>query len=72
MFTGDIAADLQALRSWCLDLQRRLEEPLDIGWFTDVAAETDKTLMASDALTDVINVLGTLMQLLLAKGVLDL
>jgi hypothetical protein len=70
MLTGNIPVDVQALRLWCLDLQKRLEEPLDTGWFTNVATATDKTLMVSDALTDVINVLGTLLQLLLVKGIL--
>jgi hypothetical protein len=71
MLTGNIPVDVQALRLWCLDLQKRLEEPLDTGWFTNVATATDKTLLVGDALSDVINVLGTLIQLLLLKGILN-
>lgn len=70
MLTGNIPVDVQALRLWCLDLQKRLEEPLDTGWLTNVTVQ-DKTLLVGDLLTDVINTLGTLLQVLLAKGILS-
>ena len=71
LLTGDTTEDIRTIRLYLMDLQRRLETPLDTGWATNVAAATDKVLNTGDTLADVVNVLGSLIQVLLTKGVLN-
>lgn len=70
LMTGDNSRDIQLLRGYLTDLQALIEEPIDVGWSV-VGTSESKTLVAGGTLGDLYNLVGTLVQLLLAKGILQ-
>jgi hypothetical protein len=70
LMTGDNAKDIQLLRGYLTDLQAMIEEPIDIGWSV-VGTTESKTLTAGGTLGDLYNVVGTLVRLLVTKGILQ-
>jgi hypothetical protein len=70
LMTGDNAKDIQLLRGYLTDLQALIEEPIDVGWSV-VGTSESKVLVAGGTLGDLYNLVGTLVQLLLAKGILQ-
>jgi hypothetical protein len=70
LMSGDNAKDIQLLRGYLTDLQAMIEEPLDLGWSV-VGTSESKTLVAGGTLGDLYNVVGTLVRLLVAKGILQ-
>jgi hypothetical protein len=70
LMTGDTMKDMQLLRGYLTDLQAMIEEPMDIGWSV-VGTSESKTLVAGGTLGDLYNVVGTLVKLLLVKGILQ-
>lgn len=70
LMTGDATRDIQLLRGYLTDLQAMIEEPMDLGWSV-VGTSESKTLVAGGTLGDLYNVVGTLVRLLVTKGILQ-
>jgi hypothetical protein len=70
LMTGDDTRDIQLLRGYLTDLQAMIEEPMDLGWSV-VGTSESKTLIAGGTLGDLYNLVGTLVRLLLVKGILQ-
>jgi hypothetical protein len=70
LMSGDTMKDIQLLRGYLTDLQAMIEEPMDLGWSV-VGTSESKTLVAGGTLGDLYNVVGTLVRLLVTKGILQ-